>query len=73
MNSLDEGLEWTLSRFGDDTELGEWLIPLKAGLHSEGLDRLQSWMERNLMRFNRGKCRSCTWGGITPGTSTGWG
>lgn len=36
INSLDEGMEWTLSRFGDGTELGEWLIHLKAGLPFRG-------------------------------------
>lgn len=36
INNQDEGIEWTLSRFGDETELGEWLIHLRAELPFRG-------------------------------------
>lgn len=35
-------------------------------------DRLERLAE-NCLKFNKGKCRSCTWGRKPPGSSTGWG
>lgn len=52
----------------DDTKVGEWATHCKAELLFRG-----NRSDRNLMKFNKGKCKSCTWSGITPCASTGWG
>jgi len=30
------------------------------------LDRLEKWAEGNLMKLNKGRVKSCTWGGLPP-------
>ena len=57
MNDLDEVLECTLRKFADDTKLGG-VVHTLAGCAAiqYDLDRLESWVERNLMKFNKGKC-----------------
>ena len=72
INDLDEGIESTLSKFAEDTQLGGVANTVEGfATIQQDLDRLESWAGRNMMRCNESKCRVLHLGRNNHSISTG--
>jgi len=58
INFLDDGIESTLTKFADDTELGGEVYTSEGrAILQRDLCRLEEWASKNCMKVNTGKCK----------------
>ncbi|PKU47388.1 rna-directed dna polymerase from mobile element jockey- hypothetical protein [Limosa lapponica baueri] len=56
ISNLDDGIKCTLVKFADDTKLSGQVNTLEGrATLQEGLDRLEEWVNKNLMKFKKAK------------------
>ena len=74
ITDLDNGPEYTLSKFADVTKpRGLPDAPDSCAAIQMDLGGVEKWADRKLMKIKRGKFQVLPQGGTTPCTSTGWG
>ncbi|KAJ7407892.1 hypothetical protein BTVI_61559 [Pitangus sulphuratus] len=73
VGDMDRGIECTLSKFVNNTNLcGVFNMLEGRGAIQRDLDRLESWACTNLMKFNKAKCKVPHPVRAIPSTNTGW-
>jgi len=66
INYINSGIECNFSKFADDTKVwGAMDSPEGWDAIQRDLDRLEQWVQVNLERFNKSKCK-VTWVEATP-------
>jgi len=73
VSHLDDGIKCTLIKFADDTKLsGEVGSLERRATLQEDLDRLEERANKNLMKFNKDRCKVLHLENIIQECSTGW-
>ncbi|GAB0179691.1 mitochondrial enolase superfamily member 1 [Grus japonensis] len=68
ISDLDDGIRGTLMKFANDTKLSGEADTLEGGATPQkDLDRLEEWANKNLMKFNKDKCKVLHLGKHNPG------
>lgn len=68
----NDGAECTLSRFANRRLIGIVDIVGRYDTIQRDLNRMEKWAIRNLIKFNKGNEKSCTWGAVTPCAIAPW-